>query len=438
LIALLAAAIADLCGPAPTPVAPPDPADAARYVQVGDEARAAGDIRVAAVAYRDALARDPGNVAARDALAELCKSELPADDSDALLAAIARYRKGELEAARVAFAAIAAHPGASESGAHLFLGLIALADHQGGTAVRELELARRDPAYDAAARAVLPLAHRDGVFAVVLLAEPEVDTNPQLLPDTPPMGATTGPRKTDEDLLLAGTITARPARTVFIRDAVTWRGQRTLSGLDFFAESAQLGAEIGGADRLSLRGDFDYDLLDGKPYLIAGGLHAQARRELEGIAFVASYTVRRRDYQQVAESDFTGWTHAGDVGAIFHVTPRFDLDTRVAFGRELTDEAPFTNASIGFTATARARVGVGVRVAAFASGWYASYDGAEPDGELRRDGHGEAGGDVEIDLGDHVLATCGTNVVGNASTIDDFRYWKLVVRCGLAVAIGGP
>jgi hypothetical protein len=437
-IALLAAAIADLCGPAPAPVAPPDPADAARYVQVGDEARAAGDKRVAAVAYRDALARDPGNVAAGDALAELCKTEPPPDDSDVLLAAIARYRKGELDEARVAFAAIAAHRGASENGAHLFLGLIALADHQGGTAVRELELARRDPAYDAAARAVLPLAHRDGVLAAVLLAEPELDTNPQLLPDTPPIGATTGPRKTDEDLLLAGTITARPTRNVFLRDAVTWRGQRTLSGLDFFDENAQLGAEVGGADRLSLRGDFDYDLLDGKPYLIAGGLHAQGRREVGGAAFVASYTVRRRNYQQAAEVDFTGWTHAGDVGAIFHVTPGFDLDTRAVFGRELTNDAAFTNVTIGLTATVRARLGVGVRIAAFANGWYARYDGAEPDGELRRDGHGEAGGDVEIDLGDHVLATCGTNVVGNTSTIEDFRYWKLVVRCGLAVAIGGP
>src|SRR5436305_351565 len=73
-IAILAAAIADLCGPAPAPVAPADPEDAARYVQVADDARAAGDVRVAAVAYRAALARDPSSAAARTALAELCRA----------------------------------------------------------------------------------------------------------------------------------------------------------------------------------------------------------------------------------------------------------------------------------------------------------------------------------------------------------------------------
>jgi hypothetical protein len=436
-IALLAAAIADLCGPAPTPVAPPDPAEASRYVQVGDEAHATGDVRIAAIAYRDALARDPGNVAARAGLDALCGAVC--DDAEELLRAIAQFRRGEIEPARSTFAALAARGGASENGARFFLGMIALGEHDGPTAIRELELARRDPAYDEAARAVLPLAHRDGVLAAVLLAEPELDTNPQLLPDTPPLGAMTGPRESDEDLLLAATLTVRPARSWFVRDTLTWRAQRTLRSLDFLGETAQLGVVLGqGADRLVLRTDFDYDLLDDSPYLVAERLGAEYRRELGNIALVASYGVRRRDYQQPTEASFTGWTHAGDAGAIFHITPRIDLDARATFANELTADPVFSDIMVGMAGSMRARLAGGVRLTAFAAAWYAHYDGAELNGELRRDDHGEVGADAELDLGDHVLATCGSTLIGNESTVADFVYWKLVVRCGIAVAIGGP
>ncbi|MGE5186871.1 MAG: hypothetical protein ACM31C_32695 [Acidobacteriota bacterium] len=437
MIALYAAAIADLCGPPPAPVAPPDPADAARYVQVGDDAVKTGDARVAAIAYRAALARDPGNTAASRALAELCKT--PPEEGADLTAAIELYRAGHLDDAEQALRAIVAGGGSSVAGAHFFLGMIALARHGGGEAVDELELARRDPAYEDAARAVLPLARRDGPLSAVLLAEPELDTNPALLPDTPPMGATTGPRQTDEDLLLAGTVTARPTRWLFVRDVLTWREQRQLDMLDFLGENAQAGVELdGGGNHVAIRYDFDYDLLAKSPYLIANRGLAQVRRDVGGAALVASYGLRRRVYQQDAQAGFTGWVHAADAGAILHVSPRFDLDARATLTRELTEDRSFADVAIGAAATARARLASGVRLVAAAAGWYASYDAAEPDGELRRDGHGELGADVEYDLGDHVLGTCGAIAIGNTSTIDDFNYWKLVVRCGLALAIGGP
>ena len=440
MIALYAAAIADLCGPPPAPVTPADPADAARYVQVGDDAAASGDVRVAAIAYRKALSLEPGNHRARAELLVLCMDDEGAfADSDKLLAALAAFRAGDYDAAEPALRAIAAVRGPSQGAAHFFLGMIALARHDGGTAVAELELAAQDPDYAEPAHAVLPLAHRDGALTAVLVAEPELDTNPSLLPDTPPMGATTGPRMTDEDIVLAGTVTARPTRWLFVRDQIVWREQRQLDMLDFFGETAQAGVEVAhDADHLLARYDFDYDLLAHAPYLIANRGLVQYRRELDDVALVASYALRRRAYQQDAEAPFTGWVHAGDAGAIVHVTPRFDLDARAIVVRELTEDATFANVALGATVTARARFATGVRVSGFATGWYARYDAAEPDAEQRRDAHGELGGDVEYDLGDHVLGTCGATAIGNASTIDDFNYWKLVVRCGIALAIGGP
>ena len=440
MIAILAAAIAELCGPAPAPSEPPDPADAARYVEVGDEARAAGDTRVAAVAYRSALARDPENAAARTALDALCRAgSLVTDDGGELLAAIAVYRSGELDAAEATLAQIAARGGPFAAGAHFFLGAIALRRHEGGLAVDELERAARDPLYAGPAATLLPLAHRDGMFALVALVEPELDTNPALLPDTPPAGSMLQKPQIDDDLLLAATITARPTRWVYARDQVLFRKQHNESELDFFGETATAGVETPqGRTRFGLRYDFDYDLLDGLAYLYAHRVTATALHDFGGVALVASYALRRRDYQDSTQSPFTGWVQTGDAGAIVHVTTSLDLDARATLVREHTEDPAFSDLALGAIVAAHARLAPGIRLSAMGAGWYAFYDGSEPDGSERRDLHGEASGDLELDLGNHALATVGAGLIGNSSTIADFRYYKLVVRCGLAFAIGGP
>ncbi len=440
MIAILAAAVADLCGPVPAPVAPADPQDAARYVQVGDAARSTGDLRVAAVAYRAALAGDPANAAARAALDAICRAERASgDEATELLAAVTLFRSGRYDAAHAALSAIAARGGPAQDGAHFFLGVIALADHEGGEAVHQLELARRDPMYAEPAASLLPLAHRDGTFSVVALIEPELDTNPTLLPDTPPAGTMIGSPEIDDDLLLGAIVTARPTRWLFVRDSIAFRKQHVQDELDFLGETASVGVELAhDGDRIGLRYDFDYDLIDGQPYLYAHRATVQARRELGGVAPAVSYSLRRRDFQDVAQAAFTGWVQQGDAGAIVHVTPRVELDARGAITREHTEDASFSNVAFGPALQLRARVANGVRVSAMAAGWYAIYDGAEPDGSVRRDTRGEASGDLELDVGDHALVTAGAGITRNLSTIDDFRYWKLVVRCGLALAFGGP
>jgi len=433
---VLAAAISDLCGPAPAPVAPADPQDAARYVEVGDEANKAGDARVAAVAYRAALARDPANAAARAALDELCRPERRAHDELDLVAAIALYHRGDLDASEAALAPIAAHGSAA---AHFFLGAIGLEHHTGGDAVHELEVAAADPAYTEVAHILLPLARRDGPLAAVVLVAPELDTNPQLLPDTPPAGSMLPKPATDEDLLMAATVTARPTRWLYVRDSFLWREQRVQDEVDFLSETATAGVELAaGPTRFGVRYDFDYDLLSTAEYLFAHRGTAMVHHELGSAALVGEYSLRRRDFQQVDQEAFTGWVQSGSGGAIVHVSPGFDLDTRAVVVREHTRDPSFSNIALGALVAARVRPAPGLRFAAQINAWYALYDGAEPDGSLRRDAHAEASADVEYDLSDHTLATCGVGLIGNRSTIDDFDYAKLLVRCGLALAIGGP
>src|SRR5215470_18632160 len=74
-VSVLAAAVAlaDLCGAAPAPAAQSDAADSASYTAVGDDARDAGDLRAAVIAYRKAIAADPGNQRATAELAAICR-----------------------------------------------------------------------------------------------------------------------------------------------------------------------------------------------------------------------------------------------------------------------------------------------------------------------------------------------------------------------------
>jgi hypothetical protein len=446
-VSVLAAAVtlADLCGTSPEPAPSPDPADSAAYTAVGDDARATGDLRTAAIAYREAMALDPANRRATAGLAALCHGN-DDDDRGALLDAIARYRAGEHVAAAAALSEIVRRGGTSSAGAgagtstgaHFFLGLIALVRHDTGTAIRELELARADPDYRALAESLLRLAHRDGAIAVALLVEPELDTNPQLLPDTPPSGAITGAPAADEDLLTVATIVGRPAPWLAVRNAVTWRDQRRLSTLNFLAEDLEIAAELaGGAHRVVIRYDLADDVAGGANYLVANRASVAYRHDGSTVAPVASYALRRRDFLQSTEQSFTGWVHTADAGAVVQLGAGIELDARATLRRELTADTSFANLAAGIRLALRTRSTARVRLIASTAGGFASYDTAQPNGQLRRDVPLEASADLEVDLGDHVIAVAGASVAHNASSIEDFRYNQLIARCGLVVAWGG-
>jgi tetratricopeptide (TPR) repeat protein len=433
------AVLAELCSAPPDPPPARDPDDSAAYTAVGDDARATGDLSTAALAYRNALALDPENRRAAAGLAALCGDA--ASDGPTLLDAIARYRAGDHTAASTALSEIVRGHGSSSAiaGAHFFLGLLALEQHDTGAAARELELARADPEYRALAAGLLRLAHRDGTLAVALLVEPELDTNPQLVPDTPPLGAVTGAPTTDEDLLTIATVTARPAPWLAVRDALTWRKHSQLSALDVLANDLEIATELAeGRHRAAIRYDLDYDLLGGARYLVANGATVAYRRDGGTVEPVASYSLRRRDYLRDAEQAFTGWVHAANAGAIVHLGAGIDLDARATLSRELTLDPSFANLAAGLRLALRTRSTASVRLTASATAGYARYDAAQPDGQPRRDVPLEASADIEVDLADHVIAVAGAAVAHDESSIEDFRHNQLIARAGLVIAWGGP
>jgi tetratricopeptide (TPR) repeat protein len=430
--------LAELCGAPPDPTPARDPDDSAAYTAVGDDARNAGDLPTAAIAYRKAIALDPANRRATTGLAAVCGETI--DDRAPLLDAIARYRAGDHAAAGAALSEIVRAGGTSSAaaGAHFFLGLIALERHDTHAAIREFELARADTDYRALAAALLRLAHRDGALAIALLVEPELDTNPQLVPDTPPLGAATGAPATDEDLLTIATVTARPAPWLAVRDALTWRNQNQLTALDFVANDLEIATELSaGPHRAAIRYDLDYDLLGGARYLIANRATVAYRHDGVTVEPVASYSLRRRDYLRDTEQAFTGWVHTANAGAIVHLGAGIDLDVRATLNRELTLDPSFANLVGGVRLALRTRSTASVRLIASAASGYARYDAAQPDGQLRRDVPLEASADVEIDVADHVIAVAGAAVTHNESSIEDFRYNQLIARAGLVIAWGG-
>jgi hypothetical protein len=432
MILAVAAVLGALCDPLPPVRDNVESADSAAYTTVGDDARGR-DVRTAALAYRKAIVLDPRNAHARDALAALCAADRSPDE---LTAAIATFRSGALDAAARAFAALVdREPGA----AHFFLGVIAVSRHDRRTAERELALAARDPVYAALARDTLRATRRDGAIAATALVVGEVDTNPQLVPDTPPQGAVVGPPATDEDVLAGGSVTVRPAPWLTLRDLASYRAQRTQTDLDFFSETAEVAGELQ-HDRLrgTLTYDLDYDALAGASYLIANRLAVAGRREGATLALVAEYAIRQRDYLEDAQAGFTGWVHSGELGTTWHASPALDVDAAVVAWRELTADPTFTDTAIGVRVAARLRASRRVRLSADATAWYASYDTAEPGGALRRDHHVEGELRAEADVTDLVTATAGVAAAWNDSTVEDFVYTRLVARLGVAVALGAP
>jgi hypothetical protein len=466
-VLIIAALLGDLCDaapPAPPPATGTDaPAaddsaraaeESARYADVGDAERAAGHARTAAVAYRKALELDPGNHRARAALAELCLADAaalppapaPPDAADAAAGAdealgvgLARYRRGDLAGAARSFSR--ARSGAATCGAaHFFLGMIAYRQHDAATAMHELDLAGRDPRYAEVAAEVRRLAAQERTWVFSLLSQAEVDSNVELLPETPPAFSTAGTPVSDLNLLLLGAVALRPAAGLLLRESLFWRDQLELSSFDFLRERAEARYQLErGRHLASLRYDFDLDFLDGATYLYAHHLGLGYRLGAgERVALGAGLDLRRRDFPGAARADFNGFVESGELAASLQLGDRWDLGGSVNATREDSRDPVFASVAGGAALTLRLRLARGWRVAASLRGYASSYDAAQPDGLLRQDLHGEAELDAEVDLGDSWLLFVGADATRNGSTVEDFRYVKLAAHAGVAVSFGAP
>src|SRR3569623_29712 len=235
------------------------------------------------------------------------------------------------------------------------------------------------------------------------------------------------------------TTVARPWQWLALRNSLVWRKQATRSDLDFVGDTASLAIEDDrGPDHIVIRYDLDYDVLGGQRYLFANRGTLGYRRDYDGWDLGASYSFRARDFQRATEERFDGDVHTAEVTSTVHVSPALDVDGKLFGWRETTQDPLFTSWTFGAQLGLRVRPRDRVRLAASLGSWYGTYDGPAPNGDVRRDSHADANGELELDLADNVLAVAALPATINRSPIEDFDYWQLVARVGVAFAIGGP
>jgi hypothetical protein len=443
--------LAEVCAPVIPGIH--DPETAQRYAVVGDAERAVGELATAGIAYRRALALDAAHGPARRALDEICGRRGTASSAHGQAAAreeaaglrhlhagIARYQEGDFEGARPLLERAASDP-LSAPAAHFFLGLIALRQGAGGAAARSFARAEEDAAYRDLAGGMRRMATRTRRVSLLLAVQPEYDTNVTLLPDAAATAPAPEPTAADFGLLSLASLGLRPFETVTLRSSLLWRRQRTLTDYDLLAHNTRAGLEIGRRrHRAGFRYDLDLQWLGGAAYLTANQGTAEYRYVPRATTTLGvRYSLRHRDFRDERAAAFTGSLHA----VTAEVTRTFGRGaTAVAAGlvgfREQTTTALLSNAAGGGQLVASWRALRSLRAAAVARGVGARYDAGDALDRRRHDFRFDGSLELELDLHDVVSVIGGLDATINTSSIEDFRYRKIVTRLGLAGHLGWP
>ncbi len=307
---LVAALLAEpgLCGPV-TPLAPPDPAAAAPYVEVAEAEQAAGDPETALVAWREVLRRDPRHARARAALKKLCQpdSDAEEDAAAALLSGLSLFERGEDAAAEAAFREALAEPELVDT-ASFFLGVLALREGRASEAGVFFDAAAVSPDEGLARRAeeLRLRAAREGRVALSVRLGSEYDSNVDLAPD--------GTRRQGGSADGVGTglaeLRLRPwgQRGPYARLSGNYRGHLRFHGFDMAGAGGALGwAHVGPVLQLSAEYGLDALSLGGAPYLRAHRLHGAARAAVGPVVMEGSVALRREDFLDTAFSGYSGW-----------------------------------------------------------------------------------------------------------------------------------
>ncbi len=307
---LVAALLAEpgLCGPV-TPLAPPDPAAAAPYVEVAEAEQAAGDPETALVAWREVLRRDPRNARARAALKKLCQpdSDAAEEEAAALLSGLSLFERGEDAAAEAAFREALAEPELVDT-ASFFLGVLALREGRASEAGVFFDAAAVSPDEGLARRAeeLRLRAAREGRVALSVRLGSEYDSNVDLAPD--------GTRRRGGSADGVGTglaeLRLRPwgQRGPYARLSGNYRGHLSFHGFDMAGVGGALGwAHVGPVLQLSAEYGLDALSLGGAPYLRAHRLHGAARAAVGPVVMEGSMALRREDFLDTAFSGYSGW-----------------------------------------------------------------------------------------------------------------------------------
>ena len=464
LLLALALAAGDPCAPLPPLAGAPDPAAAGAYRKVADEERRAGAIETAALAYREALARDPSDQASRLALDALCRErgaaapfqrgleEMEAGDlgaaarsfedaraagagaSAALLEGVCRYELGEDDQARERLREAREDPTHHEA-ADLYLGLLALREGDGDAAALAFDAAGHDPRLSTLAAPLSRLARRTGRLVLAALVASGWDSNAQLAPSGTPIDTSN-----DGQLDAAASALYRPLGESgpFLSGRGLFHQQLRFGDLDSWGLAGAAGWQLGrGRRALWAEYGYEYRTLGGSPFLSAHGLRAAGWAPAGPFTLSASYFVRFESYQGTLYQPFSGTYQGGEPSASALLSPRMRLLLGYRLSRDgvglpqlsFVEHGP--HARLGIDVPPRARLFVEAGVS------WRGYDALDPQLALTRsDTYLDGAVALEWDLSARTFLRASIEARRAWSNAAAFTYFRLAPTVGLGWVAG--
>jgi hypothetical protein len=458
LLLALSLGAADPCARVePAPEA--DPAAAAAYRSVAESEAERRSPDTAILAYRSAVALDPGDGRSRAALERYCRAGVrrdPArdgmakmdagdlrgaiadfraaregaeDPSVALLEGICLYELGEDRDAERALRVAEASPEEADL-ARLYQGLLALRDGAASRAASLFDAASASASIGPAAQELARLARSEGRWALTLEAASGYDSNVNLAPT----GAVPS-RRGDGQYALAATGLLRPWGS----DGPYLRGQGFLNQqarLDAYDAS---GGDVAGGWQLrhpSWSGvaeyDYAYRTFGGSPFLSAHRLLASAWTALGDVTLGATYFARFDAYAN-GYSPFSGTLQTGEVRGAFAPAARARVSVAYGLARDAARLGILSYVEHGPRAEVRVLLARGTWVGADAAVTLRRYDDFDPALTARRsDTYLDAGALAEWSPSPRWIARLALHGRRALSNVPGFEYTKLVPTAGLA------
>jgi tetratricopeptide (TPR) repeat protein len=451
---------------------PPDTSAAALYRAVGDDARAAGDLATARVAYREALRKDP-SAAALETLREACREPQltpPAavanryadgvalmkngerkraidafemaragheDPAAALLEGVCEFELGHDERARTLFE-IARRDSFVASTASFFLGMIALRQGENDRATALLgEAAAGDPRLASSAATLSVLARRGGRLVVSAFSEVAYDSNVELVPDGTVMPGSSA----DGSAVIAAGVTGRlfGASGPYGRVGGQYRRQFVITSYDLGQAGGAAGARFV-RDGVDLAAEYGYDFvtLGGAAYLSAHRALGLGRVFVGDTTLAGSYAARLESFLTAASEPYSGLRQDADA----RVSRRLGHVTSAGLGyrAELDDTRATQNLSYvehGPLATVQLTPGAMARIVLEGQFSWRQYDALDPDlGVTRADRYLDGYLVGEIDLGNYWTIRVTATGRHAWSNVPDFRYTRFTATAGLVYTLG--
>jgi hypothetical protein len=431
------------CGPL-TPAAP-DPAVAAVYLEVGERELAAGAPEAAAVAFSEALRRDPGSTRAqqlrddaclaleeqalssvetlmdarrwKDALARLATFTRAPASTRALLAGVCRFELGEDDEARRDLELAATDP-RHEADARVLLALLSLRRGSACGAEAQLRALERNGALAANLAGLLRQSARGGTLALRASLFGGVDTNPSLDPaGAPPQGVLGFTGLAQWTPLGAVSPYARLAAGA--REYPALASQRSESG------AATLGFQLGrGGDRVAVDYSLEGSFFAGAPYAVAHGPRLEGSVSLGRVLLYGDYALRAEQFLPADAAPFSGLRHDADLGASMALPAGFFVDLGWAFTADGAQEPELAVLQHG------PRLAVGwardrTRAVLGAALDWRRWQARDPDLEVQRDDlRVRPSARVEVDLFDWLslfVAADASVVRSNVDTLSSVR-----------------